>query len=196
MCFSALLVDDVRAPAPLPLYSWPRRRIFPADPEHHVGGIGDDGEGTAGRAHFLMEAAGGGLGGATVWRVWLWLPPMEAGERAVRVMPDPKGHLRSALIPAPLLSHDSSSCACGACPACACARRGGALLWQRDSDALPIHTFAPSLTSTSPHVLLQHTHTAALAELRTKFRRLPFIHRRPGSSSGRSPRRSWLASIR
>ena len=97
-------MDGVRAPTPLPLSAWPRRRLFPADPDLPAAGAAD--VGAEGLAYYLVEADSDGRGGdsgdgagdggrsagggdgdgdAAVWRVWLRLPPMEAGERTVRV---------------------------------------------------------------------------------------------------------------
>lgn len=103
-CSAALFVDGERVPEPLPLVDWPRRRVFPADPDAPAMAAAGDAAADAGvedLAYYLVEADGGGGrgrgdggasgesgdgdGDAVVWRVWLRLPPMEAGERAVRV---------------------------------------------------------------------------------------------------------------
>ncbi len=88
-------MDGVLAPAPLPLSKWPRRRIFPDDPRTRGGDSGGGGAETIGRAYYLIEdgrsVPRGGTGDdssdAAAWQMWLWLPPMDAGERAVRVRP-------------------------------------------------------------------------------------------------------------
>jgi hypothetical protein len=96
-------VDGVRAQAPLPFTSWPRRRIFPTDPGEADAGSeklayffvengsaswrGDHDGGGSGPEGGVGGSGGDGEGSATTWRVWFRLPPMEAGERAVRVLP-------------------------------------------------------------------------------------------------------------
>ncbi len=114
-------VDGVRIQGLLPISHWPRSRIFPEDPAADAGledlayyFVENNGESRRGDGR---NPSGGldsdGVDGwedEALWRVWLRLPAMKTGERAVRVLSYHPYIL--CMLRLPLPNPQFSACAC------------------------------------------------------------------------------------